>query len=167
MSSLYKRASPPQELALRIVEGAIAQAQHAHPEIEVAPRYRRSIAKRAVGLLSAAKWPAAVSGRPSQRADPIGRAAMHLTPRRAHQRCDYASSLGVRCELVVQRAQERQADDADLPLLGLIELCLIKCLGPLAKSGDAELFEAARALVVILGTRRKRATGSGLLPHRR
>jgi len=53
MSSLYKRATPMQRRMLRIIEGAVINAHHAHPmgmaEIE---RFARSVAKRAVGTLS-------------------------------------------------------------------------------------------------------------------
>jgi len=53
MASLYKRATPLQEMVLRIIEGAIKNAQDAHPEIQVTPKHRRSIAKRAAGTLTA------------------------------------------------------------------------------------------------------------------
>lgn len=54
MVSLYNRASPIQRKMLRAIEGAMINAMHAHPEeAEISPRFRRSIAKRAVGTLSA------------------------------------------------------------------------------------------------------------------
>ena len=56
MSSLYVRANPMQARVLRIVDGAIRNAAHHHPEIIVSPQHRRSIAKRAAGTLTAA-WP--------------------------------------------------------------------------------------------------------------
>lgn len=57
MSSLYKRATPSQARILRIVEGAVKNAADAHPDqIELSPRFRRSIAKRAAGTLTAC-WP--------------------------------------------------------------------------------------------------------------
>lgn len=55
MASLYKRATPPQARMLRIVEGAIRDAQQIHPDIVATERHRRSIAKRAVGTLSS-QW---------------------------------------------------------------------------------------------------------------
>lgn len=54
MVSLYKRATPAQELLLHIVEGAVLNAMDAH-NIKRDPRMARSIAKRAAGTLSA-QW---------------------------------------------------------------------------------------------------------------
>jgi len=56
MASLYKRASPSQVRILRIVEGAVKNAADAHPELDIRPHHRRSIAKRAAGTLTA-QWP--------------------------------------------------------------------------------------------------------------
>lgn len=56
MASLYKRATPSQAYILRAVEGAVKNAQDAHPEIQISQRHRRSIAKRAAGTLTA-QWP--------------------------------------------------------------------------------------------------------------
>lgn len=53
MASLYNRATPSQARVLRIIEGAIKNACDAHPEIQISPRHRRSIAKRAAGTLTA------------------------------------------------------------------------------------------------------------------
>lgn len=55
MSSLYKRASGPQSRMLTIVSGAVMNAAHAHPGHAVDERFARSVAKRAVGTLSA-QW---------------------------------------------------------------------------------------------------------------
>ena len=56
MSSLYKRANVRQVRILRIVEGAVKNASHAHPEKQIDARMARGIAKRAAGTLTAA-WP--------------------------------------------------------------------------------------------------------------
>lgn len=56
MSNLYARANSRQERVLRIVEGAVINAGHAHPAKAVDARMARSIAKRATGTLTAA-WP--------------------------------------------------------------------------------------------------------------
>jgi hypothetical protein len=56
MASLYNRATPSQVRILRIVEGAIKNAADAHPELDIRPHHRRSIAKRAAGTLTA-QWP--------------------------------------------------------------------------------------------------------------
>lgn len=50
MTSLYKRASPPQARVLRIIEGAIKNVAHKSGK-EFDPRYARSVAKRACGTL--------------------------------------------------------------------------------------------------------------------
>lgn len=54
MSSLYKRANPTQRKMLKIIEGAVRHAHNVHPvgSIEI-ERFARSVAKRAVGTLSA------------------------------------------------------------------------------------------------------------------
>jgi hypothetical protein len=68
MSSLYKRATPAQHQVLRIVEGAVRNAAHAHPEYQITDHFARSIAKRAAGTLSS-QWPAVLAARsvPSDR----------------------------------------------------------------------------------------------------
>lgn len=58
MSSLYKRATPRQAVVLRMIEGAVRNAAHAHPGGRIDDEsIARSISKRAVGTLTAA-WPA-------------------------------------------------------------------------------------------------------------
>jgi hypothetical protein len=52
MATLYKRASPAQQLMLRIVAGAVRNAADAH-EVKLPRNFARSVAKRAVGTLSA------------------------------------------------------------------------------------------------------------------
>jgi hypothetical protein len=56
VTSLYRRATPSQALVLRMIEGAVKNAADAHPEMNLAPQHRRSIAKRAAGTLTA-QWP--------------------------------------------------------------------------------------------------------------
>ena len=65
MSTLSKRATPLQKQMLRIIEGAVMNANHAHPGLfrpqtdkpekgdVTIERFARSVAKRAVGTLSA------------------------------------------------------------------------------------------------------------------
>lgn len=65
MSSLYARATPSQARILRAVEGAVKNATDAHPELQISPRHRRSIAKRAAGTLTA-QWPAVLAAKPSE-----------------------------------------------------------------------------------------------------
>lgn len=71
MSSLAKRASPPQRLVMRIVAGAVRNAAHAHPGWgNYDPRLAHSVAKRAAGTLTA-QWREvlAVSGKASSDSD--------------------------------------------------------------------------------------------------
>lgn len=56
MTSLYKRASPPQARILRAVAGAVKNVGDAHPEYGLNEYMARSIAKRACGTLTA-QWP--------------------------------------------------------------------------------------------------------------
>lgn len=62
MSTLYKRATLHQLRALKIVSGACRDAGNAHPELKMTKRMARSIAKRAVGTLSA-EWPDVLAAR--------------------------------------------------------------------------------------------------------
>lgn len=55
MTTLYKRANPPQARILRIVAGAVMNVAHYHPEYGLTHRIARSIAKRATGTLTA-QW---------------------------------------------------------------------------------------------------------------
>lgn len=60
---MYKRATPAQSMVLRIVEGAVKNATDAHPELDIRPHHRRSIAKRAAGTLTA-QWPDVLAAGP-------------------------------------------------------------------------------------------------------
>ena len=52
MASIYKRATREQQQMLKIVAGAVRNTMHAHG-MPVDYRFARSVAKRAVGTLSA------------------------------------------------------------------------------------------------------------------
>lgn len=41
---------------MRIVAGAVINAAHGHPEVQIGPQFARSVAKRAAGTLTA-QWP--------------------------------------------------------------------------------------------------------------
>jgi hypothetical protein len=56
MTSIARRATPSQARIMRAVEGAVKNAVDHHPDWEIDPRFRRSIAKRAAGTLTAG-WP--------------------------------------------------------------------------------------------------------------
>lgn len=70
MVTLYKRATPSQRRLLRIIEGAIKNACDHHPGRHIDQKFARSIAKRAVGTISA-QWPRLLAAKhaPSDRAD--------------------------------------------------------------------------------------------------
>ncbi len=56
MATLYKRANARQKRLLRIVEGAVRNALHAHPDgYTKHDHFARSVAKRAVGTISS-QW---------------------------------------------------------------------------------------------------------------
>jgi hypothetical protein len=65
MASLYKRASGPQQRMLKIISGAVMNAAHAHPEYNINAQFARSVAKRAVGTLSAQMVETLAAGTPS------------------------------------------------------------------------------------------------------
>ena len=68
MSTLSKRATPLQLQMLRIIEGAVLNAHHAHSKRDISiEHFARSVAKRAVGTLSA------------QLADKLAEAECHIT----------------------------------------------------------------------------------------
>lgn len=152
MTSLYNRATPAQQRALRIIEGAIKNAADAHPEIVVSPRHRRSIAKRAVGLLAATDWPQAVSARASERPRLTDRTERQATSSRASRRRQASAASGVGKLNTDDEAAGSTMQSP--PLLGLAERHLWKCLGPLSRN-DPEAYEAALILVALLGRRRK------------
>ena len=62
MTTLYRRATPSQYRILRVVEGAVRNAAHAHPNIEIPQSFARSVAKRATGTLTA-QWAEVLAAR--------------------------------------------------------------------------------------------------------
>ncbi|MGM4906310.1 hypothetical protein AB8B21_05465 [Tardiphaga sp. 866_E4_N2_1] len=71
MSSLYKRANPSQKRILRVVEGAVRNAAHAHSDIIVPNSFARSVAKRAAGTLTA-QWPDVLAAGFDEPSDRVG-----------------------------------------------------------------------------------------------
>ena len=69
MATLYKRANGPQRRMLKIIEGAVKNAADAHPEFNYSPKLARSIAKRAVGTLSAQLAEVLAAPMPSDKAE--------------------------------------------------------------------------------------------------
>src|SRR4051794_38425435 len=81
MVTLSRRATPPQAMMLRIVEGAIKNASDAHGK-DFDPTFARSVAKRAVGTLSA-EMPAVLAAQPSEK---IGAATKFAIGRRSERK---------------------------------------------------------------------------------
>lgn len=158
MTSLYNRATPQQARVLRIIEGAIKNAAHAHEEIKVSPRFRRSIAKRAAGTLTA-QWPEVLAAtrrsgsdgkvRPPERARSRSLRSPHAT---ALARFSAARAAG---SSVSMPSEAGGTLDTTLPLLSIAETALRACAGPLRKTGDEELYAAIVNVLRILGSRRK------------
>lgn len=157
MTTLYKRATPPQQRILRIVEGAIKNAADAHEEIKVSPRHRRSIAKRATGTLTAQFAEVLAATRCHGGAEDKRRsskvAGRHFNPRRNKPEDSPFRLAGFEVRRVGAAGDLRPLQG--LPLLGLAERLLWRSLKPLKEAGDAELFEAVRQVVYIIGLRRK------------
>lgn len=65
MVTLSKRSTEAQNQLFRIVEGAIENAIHAHPDWAIDPRFVHSISKRAVGTATAV-WPELLAALPEQ-----------------------------------------------------------------------------------------------------
>lgn len=158
MASLYSRATPQQARILRMIEGAIVNAAHAHPEIRISPRHRRSIAKRATGTLSS-QWPEVLAA--TRRSDGANASAKPSQGRKGQ-----VTSLSPRA--LIRLSMERVARHTyvmpseagavtckPLPLLDLGEKCLQACARPIRMRGDLELYEAVTGVLRILGRRRK------------
>jgi hypothetical protein len=65
MASLWKTATPSQHVILRIVSGAVRNAAHAH-SLDMPRNFARSVAKRAVGTLTAG-WPDVLAAKRQRR----------------------------------------------------------------------------------------------------
>lgn len=124
MASLYNRATPQQARILRAVEGAVKNAADAHPEIQISPRHRRSIAKRAAGTLTA-QWPAVLAA-----TGPSGKSAV-------------ATTTGDARSAQSARSASRGAENLAIrvPMRRLIRL-ISQEIGPLKREGRMERAEA-------------------------
>lgn len=80
MSTLWKRASPREIRVLRIIAGAVLNANDAHPGAAVDKKFARSVAKRAVGTLSS-QWGDTLAA-PDQRPSLSERDRIAITLRR-------------------------------------------------------------------------------------
>ena len=69
MTTLRNRATPRQAVVMRMIEGAVRNAAHAHPGWNLTEKMARSISKRATGTLTSA-WGSVLASpqqRPSER----------------------------------------------------------------------------------------------------
>lgn len=89
MASLYKRATPAQARVIRIVAGAVRNASHSHPELNVPDHFARSVAKRAAGTLTAG-WPEVLAARSA----PSDRATCQTTNKCVHDRAQSIKPFG-------------------------------------------------------------------------
>jgi hypothetical protein len=109
MTTLYKRATPPQWRILRIVEGAVKSMGDAHPEARITHRMARSIAKRAAGTLTA-QWPDVLTAKRSPLVM-VERARLtaleQIVSRLTKERSRSASGLSRRAPLLLLRGQIR------------------------------------------------------------
>lgn len=125
MVTFYKRACPSQKMVLRIVEGAVKNASDAHPEIEISPQHRRSIAKRAAGTLTA-QWPDVLAAREPSESDGV------LSGSKTHRRSS---------QLVPATGREASHDHQRFPLRRLISM-ISRPIRGLKESGQDERAEA-------------------------
>ena len=138
MASLYNRATPPQARVLRIIEGAVHNAAHAHPEIKITPKFARGVAKRAAGTLTA-QWPdvlAAPSKAPSEKS------GARVNGRRRSGRSDLAKGE--------PRGGVTGSNRA--PAINAVYLRIARLIAPAKAGGDPEAAEALRAAATALGT---------------
>ncbi len=125
MASLYNRASPQQNRVLRIIEGAIRNATHAHPEIEIGPRHRRSIAKRAAGTLTA-QWPEVLAAKGAKRPRSLSEDDRASFIRADHRTSQLSTASGRGALTGTKR-----------PSLGLVKAAISARIGPMKKTDPA------------------------------
>ena len=158
MASLYKRANSLQTLLLRIVEGAVRNYSHHHPEHQLTNQIARSIAKRAVGTLCQhiADGKLAVK-KPSDRdvAQPVGCSSLD------EDSLSLSSSDGVATRVhgnpvpsldTHRRKKGRVRLDAHPPRLSQ-KIGILA--GQARKSGNIEALEAYITVLKILAKRKK------------
>jgi len=71
MTTLSKRATREQKIAMAIIEGAIKTVIQCHPENKVSPTFASSVAKRAVGVLTGRDSPVVLTGKPVNQVEEI------------------------------------------------------------------------------------------------
>ena len=119
MASLYKRADARQKMLLRMVEGAVRNAAQAHPDTwaQDIDWFARSVAKRAVGTISAQPGllasPGGQTAGPSSSVGGLKQIASDARRLRLGRRRDRASELrmgraGGGGEFCIRRRLQRQ-----------------------------------------------------------
>jgi len=114
MATLSKRATPAQTQLFRIIEGAVKNATDAHPGWDIDPRFASSIAKRAVGTVTAV-WPELLAAMPFSGGQPSDVAGEHL-----HTPGEHGAAL--RCKTEPAPAQTITICAGDAPEKG----CTVK-----------------------------------------
>jgi len=153
MTTLYKRASPQQAQALRIIAGAVLNTNDAHPGKYqgVNARFARSVAKRAVGTLFAqmadvlavgTSWPSEADS--GQLSDPI----------RAGDSCTLS---GNRPAQIGSRSARANESSHSLALINRAEEAVRRLGNPARANGQPERAEAFIEALTVLGRLRKAA----------
>ena len=153
MTTLYKRASPQQAQALRIIAGAVLNTNDAHPGKYqgIDARFARSVAKRATGTLFAQMADVLAVGisRPSE-AD-----SGHVkVPSRTG---DIASISGNGSAQIGIRSKRASESSHSLALTKRAEKALQRLIEPARANGQQERAEAFIEALTVLGRLRKAA----------
>jgi len=153
MTTLYKRASPQQAQALRIIAGSVLNANDAHPGKYqgVDTRFARSVAKRATGTLFAQMADVLAVGisRPSE-AD-----SGHVkVPSRAG---DIARISGNRPAQIGSRSERASESESSLALITRAEKALRRLVNYARANGQQERAEVFIEAMTVLGGLRKAA----------
>ena len=152
MTTLYKRASPGQAQALRIIAGAVLNTHDAHPgKYRIDARFARGVAKRAVGTLSAqlADTLAAGISRPSETDG-----GHHLTPSQAG---DTLRISGKRPAQYDSRSMRASESESSLALIKRAEKALRRLVNPARANGQQERADALIEALTVMGRLQKTA----------
>jgi len=152
MTTLYKRASPGQAQALRIIAGAVLNTHDAHPgKYRIDARFARGVAKRAVGTLSAqlADTLAVRISRPSEM--DVGHHLTHI------QTGDTPAISGKRPAQRGSRSMRASDNLVSLALFKRAEKALRALVNPAHSNGQQERADALIEALTVMGRLRKTA----------
>ena len=144
MTTLQKRANGPQCRMLKIVSGSVLDAAHAHPHTLIDSRFARSVAKRAVGTLSA-QWPEVLAAGETRTSGKRQKSLDFCRSRRAPMARDGEGSV--------------LAAKAD-PLSKICDR-LGRMIKPLRMAGDLESAQAIRVALAALSPLARKEKGKG------